>query len=101
MEQYVTLTLISNELIVRNVITENTTGISKALGITTLIMSQLECCHPDFASSSLLLPQDQLSPLLSDVAHSEFPTWKKKDRKAYNFVQRNIAAGTNGNTVAY
>lgn len=38
-EQYITLTLISNELIVRNVITENTTGIIKALGITTLIMS--------------------------------------------------------------
>lgn len=40
-EQYITLTLISNELIVRNVITENTRGISKALGITTLIMPQM------------------------------------------------------------
>lgn len=45
-EQYITLALISNELIVRNVITANTTGIRKALGITTVIMPQLECCHP-------------------------------------------------------
>lgn len=44
-EQYITLALISNELIVRNFITENTTGISKALGITTLIMPRLESCH--------------------------------------------------------
>lgn len=51
-EQYITLTLISNELIVRNVITENTTGISKALGITTLIMPRLECCHPDLCLKS-------------------------------------------------
>lgn len=51
-EQYITLTLISNELIVRNVITENTTGISKALGITTLIMPRLESCHPDLCLKS-------------------------------------------------
>lgn len=60
-EQYITLTLISNELIVRNVITENTTGIIKALGITTLIMSWLEGLPPSpgfqtFASGPLLLP---------------------------------------------
>lgn len=51
-EQYITLALISNELIVRNVITANTTGIRKALGITTLIMPQLESCHPGLCLQS-------------------------------------------------
>lgn len=51
-EQYITLALISNKLIVRNVITANTTGIRKALGITTLIMPQLECCHPGLCLQS-------------------------------------------------
>lgn len=51
-EQYITHALISNELIVRNVITENTTGISEVLGITTLIMPRTECCHPDLCLES-------------------------------------------------
>lgn len=38
MEQHITFTLIPNELIVRNVVTANTTGISEELGVTAVIM---------------------------------------------------------------
>lgn len=101
MEQYITLTLISNELIVRNVITENTTGISKALGITTLIMPRLECCHPDLCLESPAAAAGSAFPRATSPHTLGIPNLQKKkekkDRKAYNFVQRNTAAGTNGN----
>lgn len=68
-EQYITLALISNELIVRNVIIENTRGISKALGITTPIMPPNVVLPPTsgfriFALRFLLVPSYQFSPVV-------------------------------------
>lgn len=98
-EQYITLALISNELIVRNVITANTTGIRKALGITTLIMPQLECCHPGLCFQSIAAA---VRSAFSHVVERQMLriSGRKYKQKAYNFVQRNTAAGQKGNTVA-
>lgn len=80
-EQYITLTLISNELIVRNVITENTTGISKALGITTLIMPRLECCHPDLCLESPAAAAGSAFPRATSPHTLGIPNLQKKKKK--------------------
>ena len=86
-EQYITLALISND-IVRNVITENTTGISKALGITTQIMPQLECCHPDLCLESPAAAEG--SAFSRAVRHCtlRIPNLKKKGPKGLHFCTK-------------
>lgn len=96
-EQYITLALISNELIVRNVITANTTGIRKALGITTLIMPQLKCCHPGLCLQfHCCCCGISFLPCCWTTYAQNFE--RKHNQKAYNFVHRNTAADTHGNT---
>lgn len=99
-EQYITLALISNELIVRNVITANTTGIRKALGITTLIMPNLSVATQAFTSSPLLLLWDQLSPTLLNITCSEFleESISKRPTILYKEIQQQAKKATQWHT---